>query len=64
MAAIRRLGKNEVQEKQECAEHNVVSCEEIAQAAYQLYVQRGCVDGRDLEDWLKAEVILRDRNGR
>ena len=30
----------------------------IAQHAYKLYEQRGRQDGRDLEDWLKAEREL------
>jgi hypothetical protein len=31
---------------------------EIAQVAYELYVQRGRVHGHDLEDWLRAEQIV------
>ena len=27
----------------------------IRQRAYELYVQRGCTDGHDLDDWLQAE---------
>ena len=34
---------------------------EVAQVAYELYVQRGRVDGHDLEDWLRAEQIVRAR---
>jgi hypothetical protein len=30
----------------------------IAQRAYELYKQRGRQEGRDLEDWLKAEREL------
>lgn len=30
----------------------------IAQRAYELYEQRGRQDGRDLEDWVKAEREL------
>ena len=30
----------------------------IAERAYQLYMSRGCEEGRDLEDWLKAEREL------
>lgn len=30
----------------------------IAERAYQLYMSRGCGEGRDLEDWLKAEREL------
>ena len=28
----------------------------IAARAYALYVERGCVDGHDMEDWLRAEA--------
>jgi hypothetical protein len=30
----------------------------IAERAYELYVSRGCEEGHDLEDWLKAEREL------
>ena len=30
----------------------------IALKAYELYEQRGCVDGRDVDDWLEAEEII------
>ena len=32
-----------------------------AQRAYELYLARGGVDGRDLDDWLTAERELRER---
>jgi hypothetical protein len=32
--------------------------EAIAQRAYDLYIQRGCQNGNDVEDWLKAEKEL------
>jgi hypothetical protein len=31
----------------------------LARLAYELYEQRGRADGRDSEDWLQAEAILR-----
>jgi hypothetical protein len=31
---------------------------EINSRAYELYVQRGCGPGRELEDWLRAEQEL------
>jgi hypothetical protein len=37
------------------------SYEEIAQAAYQRYLERGGDHGRDYEDWLEAERELRSR---
>ena len=30
----------------------------IAETAYELYEQRGRAEGYDLDDWLKAEVLL------
>lgn len=32
--------------------------EQIEQRAYELYLQRGCEHGRDIEDWLEAEREL------
>lgn len=32
--------------------------ERIAVKAYELYSQRGCEDGHDMEDWLAAEALL------
>lgn len=34
---------------------------EVTRVAYELYEQRGRMDGRDLEDWLRAEAIVRQR---
>ena len=30
----------------------------IRRMAYALYVERGCVDGHEVEDWLRAEVLV------
>jgi hypothetical protein len=35
--------------------------DEIARRAYQLYEERGRDEGRDLDDWLRAEDELRRR---
>ena len=40
-----------------------IDCQEVAHVAYELYEQRGREDGQDLEDWLRAEVIVRQRQG-
>ena len=32
-----------------------VSRDEIARRAYEIYVQRGGENGKDVEDWLRAE---------
>ena len=37
--------------------------EDIARVAYALYEQRGRANGYDLEDWLRAEEIVRKRRG-
>lgn len=36
--------------------------EEIACVAYELFEHRGGCHGRDLEDWLDAEAIVRQRH--
>ncbi|MCX7885728.1 MAG: DUF2934 domain-containing protein [Verrucomicrobiae bacterium] len=33
--------------------------EEIAARAYQIYLERGCQPGHELDDWLQAEYELR-----
>jgi hypothetical protein len=37
----------------------VVSAGDIAERAYGFYLDRGCVDGFDREDWLRAERELK-----
>ena len=41
----------------------VISAEEIARVAYELFERRGSVHGHDLEDWVEAERIVRQRRG-
>ena len=38
--------------------------EEIRARAYEVYVQRGRVDGFDLEDWLQAEEELKQHRSK
>jgi hypothetical protein len=33
--------------------------DEIAAHAYEIYLREGCVEGRDMDHWLKAEAELR-----
>lgn len=40
------------------AARQVMSCQEIARLAYQLYEMRGRQDGHDVSDWLAAEEEL------
>ena len=39
-------------------ERKEVSKEDIAHRAHELYTQRGCEPGKDVEDWVKAENEL------
>jgi hypothetical protein len=39
-------------------ESKEVSKENIARRAYELYTQRGCGPGKDVEDWVNAEKEL------
>ena len=55
------LGTGRVQEKNVQTTKCTVNHEDVARAAYALYVQRGGVDGCDVEDWLRAEALVRDR---
>jgi hypothetical protein len=34
------------------------SREDIAHRAYELYTQRGCEPGKDIEDWVRAQKEL------
>ena len=48
--------------EQQRLEHSSDSKElqrQIAQLAFQLYEVRGREDGHDIEDWLRAEAVLR-----
>jgi hypothetical protein len=38
-----------------------VSEEDIRDYAYHLYLQSGCVAGRELDNWLEAEACLRSQ---
>jgi Protein of unknown function (DUF2934) len=33
--------------------------QKVQETAYQLFVARGCADGYDVEDWLRAETIVK-----
>ena len=58
MAIGQQRGRNQrVQEAQaQAADHA-----EVARLAYELYEQRGRVGGYDLDDWLRAEAMVRQR---
>jgi hypothetical protein len=50
--------ENPFPEKGEQADEGNPTREEIALRPYQIYVERGCVDGQDMDDWLEAEREL------
>ena len=35
--------------------------EQIQQLAYQFYVERGYENGHDLEDWARAEAVIKNK---
>ena len=39
-------------------ERKELSREDVAHRAYELYTQRGCEPGKDIEDWIRAEKEL------
>jgi hypothetical protein len=47
--------------KEAQAEAREPTFEEIAEAAYHRYLQRGGTEGADFDDWLEAERDLRSR---
>ena len=38
-----------------------ISQDEVARVAYELFMRRGGIHGSDLQDWLEAEEIVRQR---
>jgi len=38
--------------------------EQIALRAYEIYLERGCAPGHELEDWTRAERELLEKNGK
>lgn len=52
---------NEVQTPTDAGAANAPTYEQISEAAYHRYLQRGGQDGRDFDDWLEAERSLRSR---
>jgi hypothetical protein len=39
-------------------DHRVITKDDVAQRAYELFLARGRAEGRDVEDWLEAERQL------
>ena len=50
--------KGEVSTEKYAARRTSPTRDEIAQLAFTLYESRGCQDGYDVEDWMRAEKEL------
>ena len=50
--------------KQKLPSGVVIDRDELARLAYELYERRGGEHGHDVEDWLEAELILREKISR
>lgn len=50
-----------VKGRSETNEQPAADFQTVERVAYELFVQRGRVDGHDFKDWLKAEEIVRKR---
>ena len=53
---------NEIQTQDDGSVSHVPTFEQISEAAYLRYLQRGRRDGHDFDDWLDAERSLRSRS--
>jgi hypothetical protein len=49
--------------KKNLTEPEVTGQEIVARRAYELCCSPGCEHGRDVEDWLTAERLLREESG-
>jgi hypothetical protein len=57
----RRLVAAEDQPTIAAEDRRVITKDDVAQRAYQLFLARGHTHGHDVEDWLEAERQLRGR---
>ena len=58
--ARKGTGKNQNQPQPQQAQSDAgPSSDRIAARAYEIYEREGRIDGRDLENWLKAEAELK-----
>ncbi|MBI2104099.1 MAG: DUF2934 domain-containing protein [Candidatus Omnitrophica bacterium] len=59
MAAAARLFGTDRHQK---AQRRGIDAQEVARVAYGLYEQRGRENGHAIDDWLKAEAIVREQH--
>ena len=60
MAAM-RLGSKKAKPSVAAVPGPVIDPGEVAKIAYELYEQRGCQPGHEVDDWLEAEDLVRRR---
>ena len=59
--AVVRATANELQTQGDGITTQAPTFDQIAEAAYHRYLQRGGQDGHDFDDWIDAERSLRSR---
>jgi Protein of unknown function (DUF2934) len=52
---------SDVLDTETTADHTEISEAEIRERAFEIYLERGGIDGLDEQDWFQAEKELRDR---
>jgi hypothetical protein len=60
--AVVRATANDLQAQGDGITTQAPTFDQIAEAAYHRYLQRGGEDGHDFDDWIDAERSLRSRN--
>lgn len=60
--AARKTTKNVLTMPRPAAGPGQPSFSDVARRAFELYCERGCQDGHDVQDWLQAERELRAAN--
>jgi hypothetical protein len=53
------ISKNKLNMAKHMSDSNIPTHEQITQRAYEIFIERGRPEGRDLEHWLEAEKQLR-----
>lgn len=62
-AVTQAIAKQDIEQKVQSSVEQQDIHEAIRLKAYELYVERGHVHGNDIDDWVMAEQIVRQRLG-
>ena len=57
----KKKGKKESPIVRQSVKKTLVTEEDIARRAYEIYLERGCLAGHELEDWAQAEKELKGK---